>query len=160
MIIIDGKPYGEIPAGTGRLGRFTTWLQRKTQKPLGVYQPVYARVGGFWTWSDVKKTKQVWCKGYTWRGWFYGAFDERERLMRNGVWFFRYAKPFLIVFSWRWSEAPDAKHLDFVLGWRPNGVFGASFRLQTDASSAIPYDTDQDPRNNDGQAKGWMEGWR
>jgi len=159
VIIIDGKPYGEIPAGRGLLGRFTSWLQRKTQKPYGAYVPVYARVGGFW--CSTEGGSKVWCDGYAWRGWWYNAvFDERERLIRNGVWFFRYAKPFLIVFSWRWSEHPAAKHFDFVFGWRPNGVFGASCRLQTDVSSSIPYDQDQDPRNNDGQATGWNEGWR
>ncbi len=149
MIIKNGKPYAEIPEGTGRIGRFTTWLQIVSQKPLGVYKPLVAIVGP-------ARTKDAsWKLLEAWRGWYYKTYTEEERLFRNGVFFFRLAAPFLIAFSLRWSEKKDAKHLDFVFGYRPNGVFGVSFRFQTDASSEAGYDI---PNLN--QAKGWNEGWR
>jgi hypothetical protein len=165
MIVRDGKGYGEVPDGAGWFGKLTTWVQRKTQFPLGAYQPVYACVWGYWANPNGGR----WVKKEAWRGWYYGrtetkplgAFDERERLIRNGRFFFRIAKPGLIAMSWRWSTKPGARHVDFVAGiCRPNGVAGLSFRFQTDASSAVVHDPDQDQNNNKGQPEALNEGWR
>lgn len=158
MILRDGKPYAEVPAGkTDIFNRITTWLQVKTQKPLGTYKPVWARVGTYQSATPDERGVHRWFKGESWRGWYYGQYDERERLIRNGRYFIRIASPGLFVYSIRIGKY----RIEGVIGYRMNGVPAFTIlRVQTDESAAVVDDPDQSPDNNLGQAKGLMEGWR
>ena len=145
MEIINGKPYGEVPGDD-----WTSKLQRKLRIPLGVVKPCFA----------VSLEEQP--AGTVLLGWlgdYYGDLFprwSREWMFRNSYVFFRFCLPFCVAVSVRWSGSrTERSHLDIVLGWRPNGVPGASFRIQSDVSSAGGFDIP-----NPGQAQGWDPGWR
>jgi hypothetical protein len=148
MEIINGKPYGEVPGD-----HWTSKLQRALRLPLGVVKPCFA--------VSVERDSSAWPLpvGLMWFGSYYGDLFplwSREWLFRNSYVFFRFCTPFCVAFSVRWSGSRTEKsHLDIVFGWRQNGVPGASFRIQSDVSSAEGFDIP-----NPGQAQGWKPGWR
>jgi hypothetical protein len=78
-----------------------------------------------WKWGDV-----LWGKGT----------QERPdpSLYRNGVIFFRFMLPFYVGFSIRWAGVdPTAKeYLQTGMGWKLNGRFTFTFRVQSDITSA------------------------
>lgn len=144
--------YAEIPEGKGKLGAITSELQTSLSLPLGYFYPVLAIQGPY-----KRQIDGMWRLGRIWIGWgTVEAGEHEERLFRNGVFFLRYAFPFCLCASIRWSgDVTKKSHWDFVFGWRPNGVPGASFRIQSDVSSAAGYDIP-----NSGQAQSWNDGWR
>jgi hypothetical protein len=158
---------------------WTSRLQRRFALPLGWFYPLVAVQVGYKRQIDGR-----WRPGRLWIGWATVEDGEHEEsLFRNGVLFARLALPGCIALGIRWGKltrfswAPAAimfamkiggarfgrlmtsaltnDHWDLVLGWRPNGVPGASFRFQSDESSAAGYDIP-----NSGQAQGFNDGWR
>lgn len=145
--------YAPVPDGRGTIGRLTTALQRRLQLPLGFYFPLVALQGPYRRHIDGK-----WRPGRIWIGpACVEAGEHEERMFRNGVFFARLALPFCVCLSIRWGGGDPARkdHWDFVFGWRSTGIPGASFRVQSDASSAAGYDI-----ANPGQAHGFNDGWR
>lgn len=166
--------YAAVPGNN-----WTSRLQRQLSLPLGWFYPLVALQIAYKRQIDGK-----WRPGRLWFGWgTVEAGEHEERLFRNGVLFARVAFPFCVATSIRWGKlnrfrwaewaiehmasiggawlgvkvaaALNKDHWDFVLGWRPNGVPGASFRFQSDESSAAGFDIP-----NPGQAQGWADGWR
>lgn len=78
-----------------------------------------------------------------------------DSLYYNGIVFVRVMLPFFVGVHVRWSGDP-ARKKQFVqahVGWKKNGDFAVTFRLQNDASSlAGTYG------RNFGQAQGWSCG--
>lgn len=168
------RVYAEVP-GTNWSSR----LQRRLQLPLGWFYPLVAVQVAY-----RRQIIPTWRPGRIWLGWAtVEAGEHEERLFRNGVFFARLALPFCIAASIRWGKlyrfawaarviecaesvgglrfgdrvaaALKKDHWDFVLGWRPNGVPGCSFRIQSDESSAAGFDIP-----NPGQAQDFNDGWR
>jgi len=76
-------------------------------------------------------------------------------LYYNGIVFIRVMLPFFVGIHIRWSGHPDSKkqYLQTHIGWKKNGDFAVTFRIQNDTSSAAgTYG------RNFNQAKGWSVG--
>lgn len=74
-------------------------------------------------------------------------------LYYNGILFFRVMLPFFIGFHLRWSAKAERQYLQTHLGWKKNGDFAVTIRIQNDVSSAAgTYG------HNYGQAQGFSCG--
>ncbi len=83
-----------------------------------------------------------------------GRSDRDGSLYYNGVVYVRVMLPFYIGLMVRWRGCTDCKaFLQTHVGWKLNGDFAPTFRIQSDASGAAGYDFP-----NYGQAKGWEDG--
>lgn len=75
-------------------------------------------------------------------------------LYYNGIVFVRVMLPFFVGVMVRWSgSSTERAYLQAHIGWKLNGVFAATFRIQSDAAAAAGH---QSP--NTGQAVGWADG--
>ena len=75
-------------------------------------------------------------------------------LFHNAILFFRIGFPFLLCFSLRWNGSSTAKAIfQFALGWKLNGRFAITLRVQSDVASAAG-----DTGPNYGQATGFDYG--
>jgi len=76
-------------------------------------------------------------------------------LYQNGIVFVRVMLPFYVGIMVRWSGDPTVRrqYLQCHAGWKLNGNFAITFRIQCDASSELGT-----TGPNWGQAKGWSCG--
>ena len=99
------------------------------------------------------------CLGYrTQRGGWGGRISlgdsETKSLYYNGVFWFRFMLPFYVGIGIRWRGTGEGKEfLQAGLGWKLNGEFGMTLRIQSDASGASGT-----TGPNKGQAVGWADG--
>ena len=61
--------------------------------------------------------------------------------------------PFCIALQIRWSASASPSFLQIVVGWKPNGRFALTCRVQDDASAAAGT-----LAANPGEAQGWVGG--
>ncbi|MHB8727574.1 MAG: hypothetical protein ACYC9K_00890 [Sulfuricaulis sp.] len=102
-----------------------------------------------WGCGTVKKPNLLNLNGSTGHG------KHDASLYYNGILFIRVMLPFFIGLHVRWSGDPAVKkqYMQTHIGWRKNGDFVITFRIQCDASSAIgTYG------QNVNQAQGWSCG--
>ena len=80
--------------------------------------------------------------------------QQTQSLYYNGMVFIRVMLPFYagVMVRWSGSTTKDA-YLQTHLGWKLNGVFAPTFRIQSDEDAAAGH---QFP--NTGQALGWADG--
>lgn len=79
-------------------------------------------------------------------------------LYYNGIFYFRLMLPFYVGFMIRWSGNPAHRwqFLQAHAGWKLNGEFAVTIRVQNDKSGA---ESNKGPAyNNTGQAQGWSCG--
>jgi len=79
-------------------------------------------------------------------------------LYYNGLFYFRFMLPFYVGVMVRWSGDPAVQHqfLQTHVGWKLNGEFALTCRIQCDDSA---YESNKGPQfNNTGQALGFEDG--
>lgn len=80
--------------------------------------------------------------------------QQTKSLYYNGMVFLRVMWPFYIGVMVRWSgSTTEDAYLQMHLGWKLNGVFAPTFRIQSDKDAAAGHSSP-----NTGQALGWADG--
>lgn len=87
----------------------------------------------------------------------FGRACQTGSLYYNGVVFFRLMLPFYVGLQLRWSGSTTKRaFLQTHVGWKLNGDFAVTFRVQSDDSGRI---SNKGPDfDNHGQATGWDYG--